>query len=227
MMAIPAYRRRGSLLLACLTLAGCGFHPLHGGGPNSVDAKLPDIFVANIPGRPGQQLRQALQQQLAGSSDASPQGYTLQVSYALNSETLGIHGDNTSARTRIVGRANWVLSTVAPTPTALASGSARSVDGFNNIETQYFASSLAAESTYGRIAGTLADGITIQVASWFAAHPDGAGSGAAAEAPPKPVITPNGGFLGPQVVPADNDQSTLQQIGPDGLPSGAIGRTER
>ncbi len=213
------------LLALCVPAVGCGFHPLYSTGPKSVDAQLPDIFVANIPGRPGQQLRQSLQQRLAGSSDASPQGYTLQVSYALNSEAVGIHGDNTSARTRIVARANWVLSSVAPSPVMLASGSTRAVDGFNNVETQYFAATLAAETTYGRIADNLADSITTQVATWFASHPNGAGSGTAvAESPPAPVIGHPAGFLGPQTVPGNNDQSVLQPSGPDGLPSGAIGR---
>ena len=213
------------LLALCVPAAGCGFHPLYGSGPKSVDAQLPDIFVANIPGRPGQQLRQSLQQRLAGSSDASPQGYTLQVSYALNAEAIGIHGDNTSARTRVVGRVNWVLSSVAPSPVTLATGSARSVDGYNNIETQYFAATLAGESTYGRMADNLADSVTTQVATWFVSHPNGTSSSTTvAEKPPTPVIGHSTGFLGPNSVPGNNDQSTLQQTGPDGLPSGAIGR---
>jgi len=220
------------MLLLCLPVTACGFHPLHGSGAGSVDTQLPDIFVSTIPGRSGQLLRQALQQRMAGASEAAPQGYTLQVSYALEGEAIGIHGDNTSSRTRLIGRANWVLSRVSPSPASLASGSARTVDGFNNIETQYFASTLANESTQGRVASNLADTITNQVATWFVAHPKGSGTetdtGNAAGAPvtpPRPVVSPNSGFLGGQTVPGDNDQSPLQQIGPDGLPSSAIGRT--
>ncbi len=217
-LALPA--------LLCLGMAGCGFHPLHGDA--SANAHLPDIFVTTIPGRSGQLLRQALQQRLAGSSEAAPQGYTLRVSYALDNESIGIHGDNTSSRYRVIGRANWALASVAPSPVFLASGSARSVDGFNVIETQYFAATLASESTTERVSDNLAESITTQVASWFAAHPDGgAGSAGPAAAPPVPVIAPNTGFLGPQDVPGQEGQSPLQQIGPDGLPSGAIGRTAR
>ncbi len=220
--------RHLALLLCCLPMAGCGFHPLHGGGAHSVDAQLPDIFVANIPGRTGQQLRQSLQQRLAGSSEASPQGYTLQVSYVLSSEALGIHGDNTSSRNRVIGSANWVLSSVAPAPVALASGNARSVDGFNIIETQYFAATLANETTGGRVADNLADTITTQIATWFTAHPTGTGGdGSASVKPATPNIGPGTGFLGPQNVPGENDVSPLQPISPDGLPSGAIGRTTR
>ncbi len=216
-------------LLACLTLAGCGFHPLHGERP---DAQLPEIFVATIAGRPGQLLRQELQQRLAGSSDATPQDYTLRVAYALSSEAIDIHGDNTSGRNRIVGRATWTLSSVAPNPATVTSGSVRSVDGFNTIDTQYFAATIASDTTYGRVAGNLADSITTQLATWFASHPAGAGATATASGvspiPKNPAPSaeqPASGFLGPQDVPGDNDQSPLQQIGPDGLPSDAIGRT--
>ena len=222
-------RGPAAALLVCLTLAGCGFRPLHGARP---DAQLPEIFVATIPGRTGQLLRQQLQQRLAGSSEATPQDYTLRVAYALSSEAIDIHGDNTSGRNRIVGRATWTLSSVAPNPVTVTTGSVRSVDGFNTIDTQYFAATIASDSTYGRVAGNLADSITTQIATWFAAHPgvaeatDAASGGSPIPKNPAPAAEqPGSGFLGPQDVPGDNDQSPLQQIGPDGLPSDAIGRT--
>lgn len=215
-------------VLLCLPTGGCGFHPLHGGA-TAADAHLPDIFVANIiAGRPGQLLRQALQQRLAGSSEMAPQGYTLRVSLALDGEAIGIHGDNTSARTRVIGRAYWALSSIAANPVSLASGSAITVDGFNIIENQYFEAIMANESTDQRVADNLADRITTQVASWFVAHPDGGSAGAApaaAVAPPIPAINTAPGFLGTQGVPGNTNQSPLQQVGPDGLPSDAIGRT--
>ena len=216
------------LPLACLSLAGCGFHPLHGAGEASANAKLPDIFVAVIPGRSGQLLRQALQERLAGSSEAEPQGYTLRVGYALNSEAIAINGDNTSGRNRVVGRANWTLSTVAPAPVVIASGDARSMDGFNNVEAQYFFSTLASDTTSQRVADNLAGSITTQISTWFVEHPDAATTEAGASAtPPTPNLTPQRGFLGPQTVPGNSDQLPLQQLGPDGLPSEAIGRTMR
>ena len=217
-------------LVLALATAGCGFHPLN---TPRADAQLPDIFVNTIPeGRDGQLLRQALQQRLAGSSEASPQGYTLQVSYIPSVEAIGIHGDNTSSRTRVVGRAEWTLASVSPAPKVLATGSARTVDGYNVIEAQYFAQTLAGETTSGRVTGNLADAIQQQLAAWFAAHPEAADRAAvAANAAPAPVpgsVAPRAqqrGFLGPQDVPGDTDQSPLQQVGPDGLPAGAIGRT--
>ena len=117
-------------------------------------------------------------------------------------------------------------------PAILAAGSARSVDGYNVFEAQYFAQTLAAENTSGRLAGNLADTVQQQLAGWFAAHPTAAdraavaASGAPAPVPGSaPAPKQQRGFLGPQDVPGDSDQSPLQQVGPDGLPSGAIGRT--
>ena len=228
---MPRLRRWTLPALLCLPVAGCGFHPLYDTGGAAADARLPDIFVANIvAGRPGQLLRQALQQRLAGSSEASPQGYTLRVSLALNGEAIGIHGDNTSARTRVIGRANWALSSVAASPVSLATGSAITVDGFNVIETQYFESIMANDTTNERVADNLAESIRTQLATWFVAHPDGTVADAvpaATVAPPKPVIGTGPAVLGTQNVPGDTDQSPLQQVGPDGLPSDAIGRTSR
>ncbi|WP_428377177.1 hypothetical protein [Lichenicoccus sp.] len=220
----------GPVLALSLATGGCGFHPLN--QPRAV-AQLPDIFVNTIPaGRDGQLLRQALQQRLAGSDDSSPGGYTLQVGYGLSAEAIGIHGDNTSGRTREVARADWTLLSVSPAPKILATGSARSVDGYNVIEAQYFAQTLAGETTSGRLAGNLADAVQEQLVAWFAAHPEAADRAAvAANAAPAPVPgsvpapAKQRGFLGPNDVPGDSDQSPLQQIGPDGLPAGAIGRT--
>nr|WP_321983902.1 hypothetical protein [uncultured Lichenicoccus sp.] len=215
------------LLALALAAGGCGFHPLN--TPRS-DAQLPDIFVNTIPaGRDGQVLRQALQQRLAGSDDGSPSGYTLQVGYGLSVEAIGIHGDNTSGRSREVGRVDWTLLSVSPAPKVLATGSARSIDGYNVIEAQYFAQTLAGETTSGRLANNLADAVQEQLVAWFSAHPKPADRAAVAAAAPVPGSVPppakQRGFLGPNDVPGDSDQSPLQQVGPDGLPAGAIGRT--
>ena len=208
-----ALRLAPGMLLA--GLGGCGFHPLYGAGDQSAIARLPDIFVQPIADRSGQELRLALQQRLAGTSDAQPQGYTLAVSYSIAGEAVGINGDNSSSRTRLVGRAHWVLASVSPAAVPVTSGDARVVDGFNVINEQYFASSLATEATQQRLAGNLADIMTTQLATWFTDHR------APASAPAHPVAAPT---LGPSDVPGDSDQSPLTAPGEDGLPSSAIGR---
>ena len=203
------------LLPLLLQLGACGFHPLYGAGDQSTLDRLPDIFVQPIGDRSGQELRLALQQRLAGTSDAEPQGYTLAVSYSISGEAVGINGDNSSERTRLVGRAHWVLASVSPTAVPVTSGDARVVDGFNVINEQYFASNLATETTQQRLAGNLADIMTTQLATWFVNHRP------PASAPVHAVAAPT---LAPSNVPGDSDQSPLTAPGEDGLPSSAIGR---
>jgi LPS-assembly lipoprotein len=202
-------------LLLPLLGAGCGFHPLYGGGEDSAISKLPDIFVAPIPERSGQELRLALQQRLAGTSDAQPTGYTLVASYSAAGEAIGIHGDNTSERTRLVGRAHWTLFTVAPVPVQIATGDTTTMDGYNNINEEYFASGIASDTTQQRIANALADAVTTQIATWFTNHQ--------APATAHDVVPPNK-TLSPGNVPGNSDQSPLTTVGPDGLPASATGR---
>lgn len=222
--------RRAALAAALLPLAACGFHPLYASGPRTADARLPDVFVAVIQGgRPGQLLRQALQQQLAGTSEAQPEGYVLRVAFAQSNEAIAIHGDNTSARNRVIGRANWTLVTVPPDPsvppTTLATGGATSLDGYNDINTQFFASQLASETTVQRVADNLAETITNQLGIWFAGHPQTNQGTEEASTPTKPSFGPaNAGFLAPQNIPGDSGQSVQQPLGPDGLPAAALGR---
>ena len=227
-MSRPRRGRTTALVLPLLypLLSGCGFHPLYGAADQAAESHLPDIFVATIPGRPGQLLRQALQEKLSGSSEAQPQGYTLRVAYAQNYEAVGIHGDNTSSRSRVIGSANWTLSTVSLSPVVLTSGSARADDGFSLVETQYFAAIMASESTNQRVAGNLSDTIRTQLATWFAAHPNGAASSTEPARPPStPEIAAPHQFLERQNIPGNSDQSPLRQVSPDGLPQSAIGRT--
>ena len=204
------------LLMLPLAVSACGFHPLYGDGNEAAVTKLPDIFVQNIPERSGQELRLALQQRLAGTSEAEPQGYLLAVNLSSSSESIGIHGDNTSERNRVVGRAHWSLSAVSPATAPVATGDVRTVDGYNIINEQYFAASIANETTQQRVANNLADAITLQLATWFTNH-----------RPPVSAVKPasSASFLTPSNVPGDTTETPLTTPGEDGLPSSAIGRS--
>ncbi|MCQ8239273.1 hypothetical protein [Rhizosaccharibacter radicis] len=204
-------------LAGLLLLAGCGFRPLYGKNePAAAERQLPAIYVESIPERGGQLLRQALQQRLAGAAESRPQIYTLTVGLGGSSEAVGIHSDNTSGRTRVTGSAHWVLMTTYPAPMALAQGDARTVDGFNVINEQYFASTIAGETTQARVAANLADTITTQVASWFDTHVKPA---QAQQAPAAATYLTPGGVPGDTV---STSPTTAAQ--PDGLPASATGR---
>ena len=165
-----AISRRLALALA-VWLPGCGFRPVYGSGGRvggSIGRDLSSIDVALIPNRSGQLLRQALQQQLYGAGDDAPaKQYELTVSFGVTGEAIGEQADSSVTRLRQFGSANWTLKMLDPTRTLLTSGLARSLDGVNIIDEQYFAADVEGEAAAARMADTLASEITVQLAAYF------------------------------------------------------------
>lgn len=201
-----------------LALAGCGFHPLYADRPGqeSVSEKLKDIYVASIPERSGQLVRLALQEEMAGSGPENPQGYTLHVNPSFSQEAIDIHSDNTSGRTRVVGRAHWMLYTVAQYPKLLAQGDATTMDGMNNTFEQYFTQNLNAETLQARVAKTLAESITQQVSVWFQTQ---APTETSRKKAPTYYMIPNG-------IPNSSEEQPMDKAGDDGLPAMSTGRID-
>lgn len=171
-MSGPAGRRRLLALLPVLAaaapLAACGFAPLYAQGPDSPTGDLPEIYVANIPeGRAGQQLRQALQLRLRSPVSGADSRYVLSASLLTSGSGIAIQPDNSSTFTRLLGNASWTLATTGIAPKILATGSARTLDGYDNLDFQFFQSTISGETANTRIAANLADAIAIQVAAWF------------------------------------------------------------
>ena len=160
---------RAGQFAAVLLLAGCGFHPLYGtagatAGPPR--AELATIDVAIIPDRPGQILRQALQQRL-DHGEALAKHYTLNVSFGVAGDAISIQRDTTATRVREVATATWSLKALDPGAAVVASGTARALDGVNIIDQQYFAADLEGDTATRRITESVADQITQQLASFF------------------------------------------------------------
>jgi LPS-assembly lipoprotein len=171
-----AVTRRDALALAGCGLAvgglgGCGFHPLYrstaSGAAGSARRELDGIFVEVISDRPGQLLRQALQQRFQGPAEGGAGVYTLHVDYSIAGEGIGIQADNTVTRVRFIARARYILRTLAPPSAVVTSGSARSVDSENIIANQLFAADLETEAAQRRLADAVADQVTTQLAAFF------------------------------------------------------------
>lgn len=164
---------RRALLGACvsLPLAGCGFHPVYmpsdGGEPGVAHRELASIFVAIIPDRPGQELRQALQQRLEGTGADPKPTYTLNVNYWITGEGIAIQPDTSVTRIRLFGNANWRLVGRDPGQTLVTSGYARAEDAINVINAQYFSADLQNEASQSYLAQTIADQITTRLAIFF------------------------------------------------------------
>ena len=165
-------RRRQFLALASgAPLSGCGFHPVYmptaSGQAGVAQRELAAIQVDLIPDRPGQLLRQALQQRFEGAGDSVARRYELSVGFYIAGEGIAVNPNSIATRIRQTGNANWTLVAQDPGRTRLTSGYARAVDGYNLFDAQYFAADLESEAITKRLADALADQITLQLATWF------------------------------------------------------------
>ncbi len=176
--AVDGVARRSFLVGGCLALAGCGFHPVYAtrnGRLSPAQAELAAIDVALIPERSGQLLRQALQQRFDGPGLALAKRYTLAIGFGISGDAIAIQRDSTPSRVRELGVATWFLKRLDPSATLVSSGVAKSLDGLNIIDQQYFAQDLENEATQRRIANNVADQITLQLAVFFDRHPQATG----------------------------------------------------
>jgi LPS-assembly lipoprotein len=167
------WRRVVELVLGA-SLAGCGFQPVYmptsSGKAGVAQRELAAIRVAIIPDRPGQLLRQALQARFEGSGDGVAQLYELRVGFGIGGDAIAILPNSNPTRIREIGSASWTLVAQDPARTAVTSGTARTVDGYNLFNAQYFASDLENETVQRRLAEALADQITMQLATYFREH---------------------------------------------------------
>ncbi|MCX2561415.1 hypothetical protein OQ252_08420 [Acetobacter farinalis] len=205
------------LLGAPLALSGCGFQPLYGERAHDpqIQAELKRIYVANIPERVGQQVRLALQQDMAGDGPEDPQGYRLVVQPSIGSEAIDIHADNTSGRVRMNGHAHWMLYTVEQSPKLLAQGDASALDGYTATYEQYFAQTLNTETANGRIAKALADQVTQQVSTWLRTQ---------ATPAERRDQGPKAFYPIPNAIPNSEKDTPMEQEGADAIPDMATGR---
>ncbi|MFT8418995.1 MAG: hypothetical protein ABF636_09240 [Acetobacter sp.] len=206
-----------TLMAAPLLLSGCGFKPLYGEekGGGDVSSELKDVYVANIPDRFGQELRLALQAQLASDGPEDPHKYKLVVQPSVNAEAIDIHGDNTTGRTRMVATARWQLLSIEATPQVLAQGDTQTMDGYTATYEQYFALTMNMENTKSRIAQTLGEQVAQQVATWFKTH---------ATPATLPNTRPKAFYPSPNVIPEADQGTPMEQEGADAIPDMATGR---
>jgi LPS-assembly lipoprotein len=158
--------------LAALCLAGCGFTPLYGdSGAGSVQQQMEEVTVGVIPDRPGQLLRQSLQDQLQTGAPTQ-ELYLLNVSYNINTVAIGVQPDTSSTRNRFIATASWTLAPIGSPQTPLIKGQASTEDALNIIDQQYFAETLETNTVDQQLANEIAAQISTQVAAYFKTHPN-------------------------------------------------------
>ena len=164
---------RPLLALALLALAGCGFRPVYATHGTTVPAAagLSQVDVAIIPDRFGQLTREALQARLERGGLGVLHRYRLVTTLGLSGDPIAVQPNTVPTRVRLIGTANWTLTSEGATGATLAHGMARDVDGFDIIDQQYFAADLENEEVQRRMASALADQIALQLALYFEKHP--------------------------------------------------------
>lgn len=166
----PGFGRRWMCLASLTALGGCGFQPVYmptaSGKAGPAQRELATVFVGIIPDRPGQVLRQALQERL-GSDAGGPLNYDLSVAFGVSGEGVAVENNNLTSRIRLIGNASWALRAHDDKRTVLTSGVARAMDGVNVFDSQYFAADLEVEAKQRSIAENLATQIATQLAVWF------------------------------------------------------------
>jgi LPS-assembly lipoprotein len=163
-------RRCSGVVGLSAVLGACGFQPVYmptaSGSAGVAQRELAAVYVPVIPERPGQLLRQALQERF-GNDSGTPAAYDLRVSFGVAGEGIGILNSNLATRVRLTGSATYTLVAHDPKHTTLTNGNARAIDGVNIFDTQYFASDLELEAQQKRIAENVATQIATQLAIWF------------------------------------------------------------
>lgn len=147
-------------LALALATAGCGLHPLYGGGSGgSVATTLAGVDVAPIEGKAGWLMGNALRDRLA--ADGTPR-YRLDVKLDDKIAGFGVRRDDAVTRERRTLRARYQLVNLAD-GSVLIDATAGSDAGIDVVQSEY--ATIAAENTaLERLSGIVADQIVARLA---------------------------------------------------------------
>lgn len=157
--------RPAILVLAALSLGGCGLQPLYGGGSTgSVAQLMRSVEVQPIPGRTGWLLRNALVDRLPSVPGAP--AYRLEVEVDDDLTGFGIRGDSAVTRERRTIRARYRLVD-SRSGAVLLDATAGSDAGVDVVGSEY--ATVAAEQTAAeRLTQIVADQIVARIGLYAA-----------------------------------------------------------
>jgi LPS-assembly lipoprotein len=158
--------RRAIVSLAAFLLAGCGLHPLYGGGSSGlVSGELRSVDVRPIAGQSGWLVRNKLVDRL-GENGSAPARYRLDVTLDDNITAFGLRADRAATQERRTLRARYQLVDAA-NGTVLLDATAGSDAGIDIVSSEY--ATVAAEQTaLEQLADSVADQIVARLAVYAA-----------------------------------------------------------
>lgn len=159
-----------TLIAGLLLLSGCGFTPVYGTqanqGNTSVSSELSQIYIANIPDRIGQMLRNNLIDRFYRDSRPPSAGYTLEIN-DLREQNIGLDITKTSDSTRAQMRLDGTLVLKKNGSTEiLLTRNIRAITSYNILGSE-FATRVTQNDARENAIASFAEQIEIQLGLYF------------------------------------------------------------
>lgn len=149
---------------------GCGFHPLYEdqGTKKSVVNELSSIEIKPIPDRLGQQVHNYLLDRISPLGRPESPLYSLYVDLSLSKQNLGVKGDDTSTRAKLVLSASYRLLD-EKSDKKLFQSSTQTANSFTIVNIKSDFANLSSENdAIDRAAREISDSIRSRIALYFA-----------------------------------------------------------
>ena len=156
-MSLSNRRNFLTLLATPLALSACGFRPIYGEG-TAADAMHGRIALGEFTGLSGFQMREELETNLGPATAAT---HVLNVDLTITRKGLAITSDGSITRYNLNGVAKFAVSELGGG--VVLSGSVSALTAYNATANAY-ATRVAEQDANRRLAKTLADEITTQLA---------------------------------------------------------------
>ena len=151
-----------ALIALCAPLAGCGFHPLYGGG--EVAPQLSAVYVEPVAEREGYELRNELIDLLGSDGRLAGKLYRLKITLKETNQGVALQNDATITRYNDRLVATYELSDAKGT--SLTSGTQTGLSSYNVASSPY-ATLAAQQDADVRAAQDMAERIRLDLGAWF------------------------------------------------------------
>ena len=156
-------KRALTIICASLAVAGCGFHPMYGGG-GKLGPVLASIYVEPVPETDGYELRNQLIDLLGSDGHEAGKAYFLRLTLSQESAGVALQNDATITRYNDTLTVSYVLNDAKGAK--VISGTQTSLAAYNVSNAPY--SSLAVQQDSDRrAADDLADRIRMDLGAYF------------------------------------------------------------
>ena len=147
---------------ASFAVAGCGFHPMYGGG--KLGPELASIYVEPVGENDGYELRNQLIDLLGSDGRQAGKTYVLKLTLTEESNGVALQNDATITRYNDALTANYVLTDA--NGKAVTSGSQTSLASYN-VSNAPYSTLVVQKDSDRRAADDLADRIRMDLGAYF------------------------------------------------------------